>query len=275
MMKVTKYSGELVHYDEQKLINSLRKSGADKAVAEAIVKKIESELYEGIASKKIYKLAYQLLKNISNAHAARYNLRTAMMGLGPAGFFFEKFIAKIYQEQKFQTRTNVSLKGNCISHEIDVLLKKEHTISMIECKFHSGQDAKTDVKVPMYILSRFNDVKNRKYHLFLPNEIISDCIIVTNNRFTTDAIQFGECSGLKMLSWDYPPKGIKEIIDLYAVYPITCLTTLTQTEKDKLLILDCITVKDLVANSSILNKIELSHNRIKNVLKEANQLTTK
>ncbi|MFI0425369.1 MAG: ATP cone domain-containing protein [Flavobacterium sp.] len=276
MMKVTKYSGELVHYDEQKLINSLRKSGADKAVAEAIVKKIESELYEGIASKKIYKLAYQLLKNISNAHAARYNLRTAMMGLGPAGFFFEKFIAKIYQEQKFQTRTNVSLKGNCISHEIDVLLKKEHIISMIECKFHSGQDAKTDVKVPMYILSRFNDVKNRKYHLFLSNEIISDCIIVTNNRFTTDAIQFGECSGLKMLSWDYPPKkGIKEIIDLYAVYPITCLTTLTQTEKDKLLILDCITVKDLVANSSILNKIELSHNRIKNVLKEANQLTTK
>ena len=275
-MKVTKYSGELVHYDEQKLINSLRKSGADKAVAEAIVKKIESELYEGIASKKIYKLAYQLLKNISNAHAARYNLRTAMMGLGPAGFFFEKFIAKIYQEQKFQTRINVSLKGNCISHEIDVLLKKEHTISMIECKFHSGQDAKTDVKVPMYILSRFNDVKNRKHHLFLPNEIISDCIIVTNNRFTTDAIQFGECSGLKMLSWDYPPKkGIKEIIDLYAVYPITCLTTLTQTEKDKLLILDCITVKDLVANSSILNKIELSHNRIKNVLKEANQLTTK
>ena len=205
-MKVTKYSGELVHYDEQKLINSLRKSGADKAVAEAIVKKIESELYEGIASKKIYKLAYQLLKNISNAHAARYNLRTAMMGLGPAGFFFEKFIAKIYQEQKFQTRINVSLKGNCISHEIDVLLKKEHTISMIECKFHSGQDAKTDVKVPMYILSRFNDVKNRKHHLFLPNEIISDCIIVTNNRFTTDAIQFGECSGLKMLSWDYPPK---------------------------------------------------------------------
>jgi len=272
-MKVTKYSGELVHYDEQKLINSLRKSGADKAVAEAIVKKIESELYEGIASKKIYKLAFQLLKNISNAHAARYNLRTALMGLGPAGFFFEKFIAKLFQEQKFQTKTNISLNGKCISHEIDVVLKKEKTISMIECKFHSGQDAKTDVKVPMYILSRFNDVKDIKHHLFMPNETISDCIIVTNNRFTSDAIQFGECSGLKMWSWDYPlKKGIKDIIDLYLVYPITCLTTLTQIEKDKLLILDCITVKDLVANSLILNEIELSHNRIKNVLKEANQL---
>ena len=64
-MKVTKYSGELVHYDEQKLINSLRKSGADQAMAETIVKEIESEMYEGISSKKIYKRAYQLLKNIS------------------------------------------------------------------------------------------------------------------------------------------------------------------------------------------------------------------
>ena len=77
-MKVTKYSGELVHYDEQKLINSLRKSGADQAMAEAIVKEIESEMYEGISSKKIYKRAYQLLKNISNVHAARYNLKSTI-----------------------------------------------------------------------------------------------------------------------------------------------------------------------------------------------------
>lgn len=273
-MKVTKYSGELVHYDEQKLINSLRKSGTDKAVAEAIVKKIEGELYEGIASKKIYKLAFQLLKNISNAHAARYNLRTALMGLGPAGFFFEKFIAKLFQEQGFQTKVSITLNGKCISHEIDVLLLKNDIVSMIECKFHSGQDAKSDVKVPMYILSRFNDVKDRKYHLYLPNETISDCIIVTNNRFTTDAIQFGECSGLKMLSWDYPlKKGIKDIIDLYLVYPVTCLTTLTKAEKDQLLILDCITIKDLIQTPDYLKTIELSHNRIKNVLKEANQLT--
>ena len=53
-MKVTKYSGEQVRYDEQKLINSLKKSGADNAVAKAIVKKIEGELYEGIPSKNLF-----------------------------------------------------------------------------------------------------------------------------------------------------------------------------------------------------------------------------
>jgi hypothetical protein len=51
------------------------------------------------------------------------------------------------------------------------------------------------------------------------------------------------------------------------------LTTLTKAEKDQLLILDCITIKDLVLHPDYLKTIELSHNRIKNVLKEANQLT--
>jgi hypothetical protein len=50
------------------------------------------------------------------------------------------------------------------------------------------------------------------------------------------------------------------------------LTTLTKAEKDQLLILDCITIKDLVLHPDYLKTIELSHNRIKNVLKEANQL---
>jgi hypothetical protein len=77
-----------------------------------------------------------------------------------------------------------------------------------------------------------------------------------------------------MLSWDYPQKnGIKELVDKYRVYPVTCLTTLTKAEKDQLLILDCITIKDLVLHPDYLKTIELSHNRIKNVLKEANQLT--
>lgn len=272
-MKVTKFSGELVHYDRQKLINSLRKSGANQTLAEKIVSEIESEMYEGIPSKKIYKKAFQLLKNCSNVHAARYNLRTALLGLGPAGFFFEKFIAKLMQDQGFHTKVNETLQGKCISHEIDVLLFKNEEVTMIECKFHSGQDAKSDVKVPMYILSRFNDVKEKQYNLFSEKRQISKCLIVTNSRFTSDAVQFGTCSGLNLLSWDYPQKkGIRELIDLLRVYPITCLTTLTKAEKEHLLILDCITIKDLIQNTDILKAIELSHNRIKNVIKEANQL---
>ena len=63
------------------------------------------------------------------------------------------------------------------------------------------------------------------------------------------------------------------MVDRFRVYPVTCLTTLTKAEKDQLLILDCITIKDLIQHPDYLKTIELSHNRIINVLKEANQLT--
>lgn len=272
-MKVTKYSGEIVEYDQSKLIRSLKKSGANDLIVSDILTKIEPQLYDGISSKKIYRLAFQLLKNCSNVHAARYNLRTAILGLGPAGFYFEKYIAKIHEYLGYETTTNVVLNGNCVTHEIDVLLLKDEKVTMIECKFHSSNDAKSDVKVPMYILSRFNDLKGRDYRLFEKNRQIETCLIVTNNKFTDDALRFGICSKLEMLSWDYPGnKGLRELIDQFKVYPITCLTTLSQVEKDKLLAVGVITVKELLEQPDWLEKLEISTNRSRRILAEANQL---
>ncbi len=272
-MKVTKFSGELVHFEKNKLEKSLQKSGANQLMVDKILSEIEKTLYEGIPTKKIYKLAFQLLKKLSNAHAARYNLRTAVQNLGPAGFYFEKFIAKLFEKDGFQTQTNLILDGKCISHEVDVLLKKENTVSMIECKFHGSQDAKTDVKVPLYILSRFNDLKNKDFPIFNSFFSIDNCWIVTNNRFTEDAIQFGQCSGLQLLSWDFPKdNGIRNRIDATQLYPVTCLTTLSLAEKDKLLMQEIITVQDLIQHSNWLSKIGISPQRIKNCLREANQL---
>ncbi len=272
-MKVTKFSGEIVLFDKEKLRDSLRKSGADERAVSEVIKVIEQELYEGIPTKKIYKLAFQLLKKFSNVHAARYNLRMAVQALGPAGFYFEKFVAKLFELEGFQAQTNLILNGKCISHELDVLLKKDEVVAMIECKFHGNREAKTDVKVPLYILSRFNDLKEKKFQVFDTVYAIQDCWIVTNNRFTEDAIKFAVCSDLKLLSWDYPKgNSLRDKIDMAQIYPVTCLTTLTQLEKDKLLMQEIITVKDLMEQSDWLSKIGLSNHRIKNSLFEANQL---
>lgn len=272
-MKVTKFSGDIVNFDSEKLKYSLRKSGADDATILKVIQHISGALYDGIPTKKIYKLAFQKLKNISNVHAARYNLRTALQALGPAGFFFEKFIARIFECDGYKAQTNLFLQGKCVSHEVDLVLKNHDEISMVECKFHSSQDAKTDVKVPMYILSRFNDLKHSPYTLFNSSDHIEKCWIVTNNRFTDDAIRFAVCSNLQLLSWDYPPeKSLKKRIDQNQIYPVTCLTTISVAEKDKLLVQNIITAKELIQNSDWLQKIGLSAHRIKNVLKEANQL---
>ena len=272
-MKIVKHSGNIVDYNPSKLKLSLLKSGASNQEVETILQTIEAEIYEGISTKQIYKMAFSLLKKACHSHAARYNLKEAIRLLGPTGFFFEKYIARLFSEEKYQTLTNFVLQGKCVSHEIDVLIKKDNLISMVECKFHMGKDANSDVKIPMYILSRFNDLRDKKHTIYTRNDILSKCWIVTNNRFTADAIAFAKCSKLNLLSWNYPENNnLKTKNDTHHLYPVTCLTTLSLAEKDKLLVLDVILVKEIVNNSDCLEKIGLSSNRIKNVLKEASEL---
>lgn len=123
-MKIIKNSGEIVDFDAAKLKNSLLKSGANDLAIETILNKIEQEIYEGITTKQIYTKAFALLKKQSDSHAARYNLRAALLLLGPAGFFFEKYIARLFVAEGYESKTNLILQGKCVSHEIDVLIKK-------------------------------------------------------------------------------------------------------------------------------------------------------
>lgn len=272
-MKIVKHSGNIVDFKKEKLRNSLLKSGASKNIVEDVISQIEKQLYEGISTKKIYKLAFGLLKKNANAHAARYNLRAAIQLLGPAGFFFEKYIAKLFQSEEFETLTNLSLQGNCVSHEVDVVVKKSNVLTMIECKFHAGREAVSDVKVPMYILSRFNDLKPLQHNIFQKNDTIDNCYIITNNRFTSDAIKFAKCSNINLLSWDYPNNdNLRDKIDKNQLYPVTCLTTLTLAEKDRLMNIGIILVKELLKDTNCLKSIDLSPNRIKNVIREASEL---
>lgn len=272
-MKVVKRSGDIVEFDRQKLERSLLNSGALPSLVKDVLLKIDQIAYDGMSTKQIYKHAFAMLKKQSNAHAARYNLRTALQLLGPAGFFFEKFIARLYASEGWETKTNLVLQGQCVSHEVDIAMRKGSSMMMAECKFHNSREAISDVKVPMYILSRFNDLKTQRHDIFTRSDSITSCLIVTNNRFSSDAIAFGTCSGLQLLSWDYPGKdSIRLKIDSKGLYPITCLTTLSLVEKEKLLILDVLLVVDLINNADSLRKINLSESRIKNVLKEASEL---
>ncbi|WP_264551077.1 ATP cone domain-containing protein [Flavobacterium sp. N2038] len=273
MMKIIKHSGHKVPFDKEKLKSSLKRSGASSDLIKESLAEIEKQMYDGITTKEIYKLAFEILKKASSGHAARYNIRLALQMLGPAGFFFEKFISKLYAADGFKTKLNLTLQGKCVSHEVDIAVMKNNKITMIECKFHGSKEGSSDVKVPMYILSRFNDLKAIKHTIFSNSETIDSCIIVTNNRFTKDAQDFANCSGISILSWDYPQdNNLKNIIDRRALYPITCLTTLSMIEKEKLLILDQILVKDLISAPDSLSKIGLSQNRIKNILNEAAEI---
>ena len=270
---ITKASGEKSTFSEKHIRKSLLRAGATEQQIEHILSDIYAALYEGISTKKIYDLAFSLLRKQTPHTAARYHLKQAIMELGPSGFPFEKFISEILMHQGYSTRVGEILQGQCVNHEIDVIAEKEAQYHMIECKYHNVQGIFCDVKVPLYIHARFRDVEsNRSNSSGVAHHSFKGWII-TNTRFSTDAIKYGTCAGLKLIGWDYPLKdGLKEQIDALGLYPLTCLTSLTKTEKQFLLNQQIVLCKDVLANEKKLKEAGMSAERINNTMQEATKL---
>lgn len=272
--KVKKYSGEFTDFDIEKLRISLSKSGASDIEIEEVLECMEPQIHDGITTKALYKLAFRQLKKVSGTFAARYSLKRALRDLGPAGYYFEKWTSRFLQSYGYETCENQIIKGEAVSHEADVIARKEEELFWIECKFRNTVDAKISVTTPMYLLSRVKDISLRKYNLFGKEHQFTQGWLITNAYLTTDSIQFGEHYGIKMLSWDYPAKqSIKNLVDQKALYPITCLTTITRREKDYLLDKGCILVKDLYDRPEILENNHVVNSRNKNkIFQEVEEL---
>lgn len=271
---VRKNTGEDSVFEVSKLKHSLERSGASDSEIKKIIGEIEAILYNGITTKKIYKKAFSLLRKKSPSTAARYKLKKAIMELGPSGYPFENFVGAILSHQGFRTEVGVNVKGHCVNHEVDVVAERDDQHFMVECKFHSDEGRHCDVKIPLYIQSRFIDVEKQWRKRPGHDTKFHQGWIYTNTRFTTDAIQFGKCAGLMLVGWNYPKKdGLKEQIDRSGLHPVTCLTTLTKAEKQKLLSMDKVLCMDLCNHPDLLNSIGIvNSNRKKNILREANEL---
>ena len=205
-MKVKKYSGELVDFNPNSLRHSLSRSGASDQEVEKVFGDIIPKLYDGISTRELYELAFDQLKQTRNTYAARYSLKKALRDLGPEGFYFEKWVARIFQEDGYKAITGQTIQGHAVTHEIDVVASKGNELLAIECKFRNDIDAKISVTTPMYFMSRLKDVSNKPYTFFNKTLPVSQGWLVTNAYFTLDSKTFGEHYKLNLLGWDYPEK---------------------------------------------------------------------
>lgn len=272
-INITKASGERVPFSVERLRRSLEKSGAREDMVASVISAVEKELYEGITTKKIYHKAFAILKKMSKPFAARYKLKQAIMELGPSGYPFEKYFAEILKHQGFNTRVGQIVKGRCVNHEIDVIADKDDKLFMVECKYHNTTGIICDVKIPLYIQARFKDVEQALKELPGDGQKVHQGWVVTNTRFSEDAIKYGLCVGLNLVGWDYPKKGgLKDQIDNSSLYPITCLNTLTKTEKQRLLDGRIVLCKELSNNTTLLRSIGIRPDRFDGIFKEVNFL---
>lgn len=270
---ITKASGEQVPFVIGKLVASLQRSGAKEEVAKHIADSLLPQLTPGISTRKIYRMAFGMLRKRSKPAAARYRLKQAIMDLGPSGFPFEQFIARVLAHDGYVAQVGVVVQGKCVTHEVDVIADKEERRYLVECKYRNTPGKVSDVKVPLYIKARFDDVAERWRQEPGNGHRVHQGWVVTNTRFTTDAFQYGHCAGLRMVGWDQPTKGsLKDRIDRSGLYPLTCLVSLTKAEKERLLEQGLVLARDVLRTPDALTTALVKGPRMTAVMKEAGAL---
>jgi len=271
-IEVQKNSGEIVLFDVKKLKSALYRSGARQNEIDCIITEISSKLYNGITTKKIYQIAYKVLRKKSHNVAGRFRLKKAVLDLGPSGYPFEKFVGRLFKYKGYNVEVSKIIQGNCVTHEVDVIAKNEKEHIYVECKFHKDRK-KNDVKIPMYIKSRFDDIRNNLKKLPENKNIEIKGMLITNTRFSTDAEDFGKCSGLTLIGWDYPKQNnLRDWIDQSGYHPITSLSSLTKKIKQKLLEKDIILCREIEPNKHILQELGLRNREINKTIKEAKEV---
>lgn len=221
-MFVIKAGGGKEYFNLKKLEKSLLAIGLEKKFARALAEEVSLRYKKSVTTEEIRRYLMTRLKDYGPHVFGKYNLKKAIMNLGPTGFTFEKYVARILDEYGYKTKTNQIVSGHCVKHEVDVMAWKDKTHFIVECKYHNQPGSRSDLKVALYVWARFLDLKRKWEEDLEHNQREFHGIwLVTNTRCTTDAIQYGECVGMLITGWGYPKEmSLEKMINDKKLYPI-------------------------------------------------------
>lgn len=269
-MYVTKASGEREPFDRGKIIKTCLRSGAGRKAAEQIADEVEKRTRDGDSTKDILSLVLVMLEERTPSAAQKYDLKGAIMRLGPSGFPFELFVSEVLREHDYEVELRKHIMGKCVEHEIDIVATEGKRRHMVECKYHNYSGIYTGIKDVLYVYARFLDITER--------EKFDSAWLVCNTKFSDDAIRYAECRGMKLLGWGYPEDGgLEKMIERKRLYPITMIRSLKRPVVEKLVGNNVTLVKDLFMYTApqIAALLGFRKRRVKELMAEADTILQK
>jgi hypothetical protein len=270
-VKIIKANGEVDFFNAEKLRYSLERSGASERCQALVVDHVTKELDQGMSTRDIYRHAYKVLKKCERHGASRYSLREALLKLGPSGYPFEHYIGELWAAKGYKVEVGQIVQGQYVQHEVDVIARKSGEVNMMECKYHNQWGARSNLKIALYVDARMKDLAAKCSSM---KQYECDNLkgwLVTNTKLTSDAIQYGEGSGLNMMAWAYPRHGnLQELIESTRLHPITVLTRLQKGAYSRLLAKGVVLCKQV--DNRALKSIGLNAGDRVKVMEEAERL---
>jgi hypothetical protein len=275
-IRVVKADGSTEEFQPRKILRTMRSAGASDEAAKRVLKEIEGVAYDGITTREILKRVKALLQKGELRTAMRYDLKSAMMRMGPAGFAFETFISEILSNYGYKTKLRSILQGRCVQHEVDVIAERTSGAArrcLIECKYHNMAGLSVELKDVLYTYARFLDLNEGSK--IGKCERFDEVWLVSNTRPSHDAAKYASCRGMKLLCWRCPKgRGLEEMIAEKKLYPVTILRSVDRITFNNLFLADLMLAKDLVTHNMnyLKEKTKLSEEKLNKLVFEAKQL---
>ena len=263
MVHVVKANGITEAFSEEKVITSIKRAGISKDIQAKVLAHVKEKLFDGITTSEIHNHIKEFLHTaVQPSMFAKYDLKRAIMALGPTGYPFEDYVSALLKQQGYTTKTRQIVRGKCITHEIDVIAQKEGKTTMVEAKFHNLLGTTTNIHVAMYTQARFQDTKEKNH--------FDNVMLITNTKITTEAIVYGQCMGMNIVSWSYPKNdSLRDWVEQLAFYPVTALSTLSNGQQAQLVQNGIVLCQDLCKKPQILSLLSLPEQRRREVMEEA------
>jgi hypothetical protein len=267
---VVKFNGEKEPFSIKKVYRSAKRVGASARLAKEIAEKIEERVYPGIKTSKIFREVKKMLQRERPQAALRFNLKEGMRKLGPSGFPFEKYIGEIFLRDNFEVKLNQHLDGYCLSgYEIDFLAKKNNLVYIGECKYRNLFEGKVHLEAALANYARFLDIEKGNY---FGKKVRLKSLLVTNRKFTSQAVKYSQCVGVKLLGWNYPRgKGLEHLIESQKLYPITILPSLNKYLTEMFVSQKIMLAKDIleIEPERLSKRVKVPKSKLKTLKKEA------
>lgn len=266
--------GEEEKFSSKKLSQSLIRVGASKKIADEITKKIKDEIAPGASTFKIFNKAKDMLEDFNKKSSLRFSLKDSLNKLGPTGFPFEKFIRALLKENGFKIKKRRHLIGNCIpNYEVDFLAEKNGITYIGECKYRNDPGNRVHCNTALSNKARFDDILNGPQ--FDDKDKVK-AMLVTNTKLTSSGTKYARCVGMKIIGWRQPKEGgIEDLIENKNLYPLTILSSLTDSLRDIFISKKMMLIKDIekINKKKFLNKYpKISQDELDKVLDEVNLL---
>ena len=251
-MLITKADGNKEGFDKKKIIRTCLRAGADRKTAEEIAGYVEKQINNGDTTRKIYKLILAELEKGEDKTAFAYRLREAVSELPPVTF--EHFTKRILELHGYKCTWNRLIKGECITHQVDIVAKKEDKLFLVECKHHTNHHRLCGLGKALQLWARLDDIQNgfkngkNKYNF-------TQAWLFNNTKFSNHVKQYANAKNIKLSGWRYKGNDSVEcMVHEKKVYPITLLKIDSQL-KEKLMANNMFTFLDIAHKKDELRKL--------------------